>query len=345
MADIPRPVTPTNQTQMTRDERLQAQTLRGLGWTQRQIGDHMGKTIRQIQTACWGPATPKKRSGRRPAITKAMRQELVSFVCASQTNRLMPYKAIPQAIGWDVSESQIRRALQKEGFSRRTARIKPPISETNRLARLQWAREHVHWSDADWDRILWTDETWVTGGRHTRVWVTRKAGEELDPTCVVDRIPRKRGWMFWGSISGGLGKGVSLFWEKDWGTINKESYCEHTVPIIHGWIRMNPGMQLMQDGAPGHAAQYTRAELEERGITVITWPAFSPDLNPIETLWNEMKNTLQEKYPEKMTYDQLRTAVKEIWDAIPDDRVRELIRTMRQRCEAVIEANGLYTKY
>ncbi len=142
---------------------------------------------------------------------------------------------------------------------------------------------------------------------------------------------------FWG----GQGKGPCMFCEKDWGSINKVSYCDHTVPVIDGWIRMKPGMQLMQDGAPGHAAEYTHQELQERNIPVITWPAYSPDLNPIETLWNEIKNTLQNDYPEKMTYDQLRAAVKEVCDAIPDDRVRELIRTMRQRCEAVIAANGL----
>jgi len=39
---------------------------------------------------------------------------------------------------------------------------------------------------------------------------------------------------------------------------------------------------LMQDGAPGHAAADTQADLKERGITVIFWPPFSPDLNPIE---------------------------------------------------------------
>jgi len=43
--------------------------------------------------------------------------------------------------------------------------------------------------------------------------------------------------MFWGSFSGALGKGPAIFWEKEWGSINKESYCEHIVPLIHGWIR------------------------------------------------------------------------------------------------------------
>jgi transposase len=38
----------------------------------------------------------------------------------------------------------------------------------------------------------------------------------------------------------------------------------------------------MQDGAPGHAAAETQEDLHERGIYPIFWPAFSPDLNPIE---------------------------------------------------------------
>jgi transposase len=345
MADIERPSTPVRQEDMTRDERIEAQVYRGLGWTYKQIAERMGKSPRQEQTACTSPATPKKKCGRPATITITMRQELVAFVRASARNRLMPYAQIPEAIGWNVSEAQVRRALQKEGYARRSARLKPPISEANRIARLAWARAHVHWSEEEWGKILWTDETWVTGGRHTKVWVTRTAGEALEPFCVVERAGRKRGWMFWGSISLRKGKGPCVFWEKDWGTINKETYCAHTVPVIHGWVRMNPGMELMQDGAPGHSAEYTLDELRERGIRVISWPAYSPDLNPIETLWNRIKNELQEKYPEKMNYDQLRAAVKAIWDAIPDDDVRDLIRTMRQRCEAVIAANGLFTRF
>ena len=51
-------------------------------------------------------------------------------------------------------------------------------------------------------------------------------------------------------------------------------------------MTMNPGLQLMQDGAPRHAAGDTQVDLKERGIIPIFWPAFSPNLNPIETVWN-----------------------------------------------------------
>jgi hypothetical protein len=59
--------------------------------------------------------------------------------------------------------------------------------------------------------------------------------------------------MFWGSFSGHT-KGPSLFWEKDWASINAALYQQHTVPLIAGWITIHPNLVLMQDNAPGHAA-------------------------------------------------------------------------------------------
>jgi hypothetical protein len=94
---------------------------------------------------------------------------------------------------FDVPPNAVKNALQKRGYSRRVALRKPPISETNRLARLVWAYEHIYWTEARWDRVLWTDETWVNPGRYRKVWVTRKVGEQLAPKCVVEKIPRKIG--------------------------------------------------------------------------------------------------------------------------------------------------------
>jgi transposase len=150
--------------------------------------------------------------------------------------------------------------------------------------------------------------------------------------------------MFWGGFNGTT-KGPCLFWEKEWGTINQESYSARVIPLIHGWLRMYPLLQLMQDGAPGHTGGNTRAELLERGIRSIFWPAFSPDLNPIETVWNKMKDYIALKYPEKLTYDQLRAAVQEAWDSISEEFLRDLIADMPNRCEAVINAKGGHTKY
>jgi hypothetical protein len=158
--------------------------------------------------------------------------------------------------------------------------------------------------------------------------------------------------MFWGCFSGATGKGPGLFWEKDWGSINKESYKEHTIPIIDGWLRLChingiDGIKLMQDGAPGHAAGTTHAEFRDRGIELIFWPAFSPDLNPIEMCWNWMKDYIEDKWglEEKPSYDRLRRYVKEAWDALPNEYWKELLASMPARCQAVIDANGMHINY
>ncbi len=59
----------------------------------------------------------------------------------------------------------------------------------------------------------------------------------------------------------------------------------------------------MQDSVPGYTGGDPRTELRERGIIPIVWPAFSPDLNPIEVVWNKMKYYIVNNYPEKLSYD------------------------------------------
>ena len=73
----------------------------------------------------------------------------------------------------------------------------------------------------------------------------------------------------------------------------------------------------MQDNAPGHTAKPMIKGMRERGIYPIFWPPFSPDLNPIETVWNKMKDWIAKYYPEMMSYDGLRVVVKAAWDAFP----------------------------
>lgn len=114
-----------------------------------------------------------------------------------------------------------------------------------------------------------------------------------------------------GGISGAYGKGPGLFWEKNWSTITSESYCQHVVPIIIEYTS-SQRLILMQDNASGHAAKATISEMIYRGVRPIVWPANSPDLNPIKTVWNWIKDYIQENYPEvHRSYIRLRQAVVE----------------------------------
>jgi transposase len=103
----------------------------------------------------------------------------------------------------------------------------------------------------------------------------------------------------------------------------------------------------MQDNTPGHKSNATKQELQERGVEVIFWPAFSPDLNPIEMCWNWIKDYIEDKWglEENPSYNKLCSYVKEAWEALPESYLKELLASMPARCQDVIEANGMHTKY
>jgi transposase len=195
----------------TRDQRRDAKLMYRLGYTQNQIGLGLRPSRNQVQYAVTHDESPVKRPGRPSKLSRCQLEELEAFITSNQANCLVPFSKLPAALGWNVGEYCIRHALRKLGYQRHIARVKPPISEKNRELRLAWALEHRDWTLLQWASILWTDETWVSPGIHKGVWVTRKAGEELDPTCIFERIRKKGGWMFCGCISGGADKGPSLF--------------------------------------------------------------------------------------------------------------------------------------
>ncbi|POR37246.1 Uncharacterized protein TPAR_02558 [Tolypocladium paradoxum] len=166
---------PGRRSDSTRDQRRDVQLMQSLGISQSAIATRTGLTLSQVQYAASHPASPKKRSGRRPTLTEAQVEDLIEFITASKEGRRMPYCKLPQALGFAVGEYCIRHTLRKLGYRRCVAWPKPPISEKNRLLRLESSHAHRDWTPS-------------SPGRHTKTWVTRKPGEELDPTCIVEKV-------------------------------------------------------------------------------------------------------------------------------------------------------------
>ena len=155
--------------------------------------------------------------------------------------------------------------------------------------------------------------------------------------------------MFWGSFYG-TQKGPILIWDKNWGTLTSDSYCQHILPLIQLEKQANPGLLLMQDGAPCHAARNTIRNLRAAEIEPIVWPPFSPDLNPIGSVWNMMKDHVQIHHPEvemgrQLPLPRLRSAITEAWNSISPEELGRLIASLPERCQAVIDANRRPTKY
>ena len=102
---------------------------------------------------------------------------------------------------------------------------------------------------------------------------------------------------------------------------------------------------FQQDNARPHTARITMAFLGEHGVNVLPWPAYSPDMSPIEHLWDQLGRRIRNLNPRPLTRPQLIAALHAEWANIPQDSIRRLIRSMRRRCRACVAQHGGHTAY
>ena len=95
---------------------------------------------------------------------------------------------------------------------------------------------------------------------------------------------------------------------------------------------------------PVHTVRHTQNILHIRNVNVLHWPARSPDLSPIERLWDHLGRQVRECHDVNNIPD-LERALQAEWVRIPWQVIRKLICSMRQHCLAVLATNGGHTRY
>ncbi len=162
-------------------------------------------------------------------------------------------------------------------------------------------------------QVLFSDEsTFCISFRNQgpRVW---KSGEAQNPCCLKSSVKFPQSVMIWAAMSS-AGVGPLGFLKS---TVNAAIYqeiIEHFMLPSTDKLNGDADFIFQQDLAPAHTAKGTKSWFNDHGVTVLDWPANSPDQNPIENLWGIVKRKMRDTRPNNA--DDLKAAINATWASL-----------------------------
>ncbi|KAG2458240.1 TCB1 transposase, partial [Polypterus senegalus] len=291
------------------------------------------ETTRTLPRAVW----PSKLSnrGRRALVREVTKNPMVTL---SEFQRSSVEKGEPSR------RTTISAAIHQLGLYGRVARRKPLLSKRSMTAHLEFAKRHLKDSQTMRNKILWSDESKIElFGVNARHHIWRKPGTAHHQANTIPTVKHVGGSiMLWGCFSAaGTGRLVRIK-GKMTAAMYRDILDEN---LLQSALDLRLGRQFIfqQDNDPKHTAKISKEWLQDNSVNVFEWPSQSPDLNPIEHLWRDLKMAVHRRFPSNLM--ELERCCKEEWAKLAMDRCAKLVASYSKRLEAVIAAKGASTKY
>ena len=332
-------------------ERGRALALLNEGYGVTEVGRRLGVTWSVVgrlrdRFNLTGTVQERRRSGRprvtsrredRYVITTALRDRFVS----APRVRVM----LQAATNNNVSVGTIRNRLHEGNIHSRRPAVRPRLTQAHRARRLAWARIHSRWTNAQWSDVIFTDESRFNLSSHDgRIRVWRRQGERYTDATVQEHDRYGGGSvMVWGGINHHQ---RTPLYRVD-GNLTGIRYRDEILRplVIPALQAVGPNAVLMDDNAPCHRARIVNNFIQANNVTRMVWPAVSPDMNPIEHVWDILGRRVRENHPPAADRNALFQQLQQEWQQIPQADIRRLLRSMGRRCQACIDANGGHARY
>lgn len=325
-------------TELTPEERISILTLRAAGLTIRATATAVKRSVGVCAKVLESENKPKikKRRGGQRKTTERDRRHIVRLVAAGETSAAKARDKLKLA----CSVRTVQRVLEDVdwlAYKKRSA--EPAMTKRHRDQRMSWAGEKAMWDAADWSLVVFSDEKkWNCDGPDGMRYQWQDQRILQQPN--VRRHSGGGSVMVWAAFAG-TSKSALKFLN---GKVDSSKYVAtlrtHLLPFMDTCTQV-----FQQDNAPCHSSRLTKAWLQDNQVDVMTWPPYSPDLNPIENLWGIMS---QHVYAGGRQYDDvnaLRVAVQAAWDAATPEQLQALVESMRSRCIKVLRCQGSYITY
>ena len=180
------------------------------------------------------------------------------------------------------------------------AHKKQLLTTKTKKKRLQWAKKYRSWGTDQWEKVIFSDKThFEVCGYH--LWYVRRSIGELLREAQIQQAPKHPPKKIFWSFFTVFGPGSLIIIKK---MINSDKYkdilANYLLPILSN-SDCQAGRVFHQDFALCHISKKMQTFFSQTGITLLDWPGYSLDLNPIENLWaiikrNFLNMTFLQKY-------------------------------------------------
>lgn len=287
------------------------------GKTYGEVRRFVGCSNKMIRNSIiYAPKTETR--GRKPVLSKTLVRRLVR---ESQKNPFKPATELKKDLNITACVETVRHRLREHNLTACSPRKVPLLTAKHAKKRLMFARQHLNRPAAKWRNVLWTDESKIVlfGGKGSRSYVRRPPKAEYKPK-YTNKVVKHGGSsiMVWACFSYyGVGP---IYWIKPimdqhvYVNILENvmlPYADEEMPLL--WV-------FQQDNDPKHTSKKAKKWFGDHSINVMEWPAQSPDLNPIENLWADVKKAVSDIKP--TSNEALWAAVKASWENIPVEGVK-----------------------